>query len=236
MHYLFYPVSLFSLLAFFVIKDVPGADSGAAFMIFIVSGFLGVIAQALDRDSEAREAKLKQQVWDVARAYEEELSEGKSNQSKVEPKTPSKRFVLSKWHLTYGDSEISVDTLRIEIRDGVEGVTALNGYSLPGGREWVSKQEIAGDFNYLYQTSAANRLWGTEVVADDLNADTKKKVVNEKMPASTWAREPSTGGFGLIRNSWRTSHFGKRRVGDLRCSFFLQKLYTKDTVNQGNSL
>lgn len=179
MHYLLYLIGFGGLYTFLF---VPQADTGAAFMMFIGFGILGLFAQAFHQDSEAREAKLRQQVWDVARAYEEESSESKSNQSKVEPNTHSNRFILSKWHLTYGDTEISVDALRIEIRDGVEGVTALHGYSLPGGREWISKQEIIGDFNYLYQTSASDRLWSTNASADGVKFDTKKGADIEMTP------------------------------------------------------
>jgi hypothetical protein len=71
MHFLFYPVSLFCLLALFVIKAAPGKNLGAAILMAIVSFVLGLISQGIHQSTKIREADLKQELWDISRELEE---------------------------------------------------------------------------------------------------------------------------------------------------------------------
>lgn len=159
MHFLFYPVSLFCLLAFFVIKDVPSANSGAAILMAIVSFILGLISQGIHQSTEKREADLKQALWDVSRELEERNSTAGPNRTACSDTELSKPFSLVNEALVYGSVTIPSHHLSIEVRDGVEGLRIPSDYCQLVGQTWISKSEIKGDFNRLYHTPAADNLW-----------------------------------------------------------------------------
>jgi hypothetical protein len=189
MHFLFYPVSLFCLLAFFVIKDVPSANSGAAILMAIVSFILGLISQGIHQSTEKREAGLKQALWDVSRELEERNSTAGPAKTLPACTELPKSFSLVDEALIYGSTTIPSHHLSIEIRDGVEGLRISSEYCQLVGQTWVSKREIKGDFNRLYHTSAADNLWIAESPKAERDTVVNRDVEITAAPKKTAKKE-----------------------------------------------
>lgn len=176
MHYVLYPLGFFSLLASCHLKDVPLANSGAAFVLSLFCFLFGAISQVLEKDGEDRISKLKRRLWDETREYESRLSESNKGdnptpkekrvvtppeKTKLESnfyKDRPKLFVLTKKGLHYKEITIPLHKLKIEWRDGIEGIHIDTHYALPKGRYWIARADIDGDFQHLFRPYATDPL------------------------------------------------------------------------------